>query len=57
MTISDGNGTRINAVYFGNADEFIEYISDKQDISAVFYPTINVFRGASSVQLVISSYR
>ena len=57
MTISDGNGTRINAVYFGNADEFIGYVSDKPDISAIYYPTINVFRGVSSVQLVITSYR
>ena len=57
MTISDDNGTHISAVYFGNADEFVDYVSHTAEISAVFYPTINVFRGVSSVQLVISNYR
>ena len=57
MTISDDNGTHISAVYFGNADEFVDYVSHTDEISAVFYPTINVFRGVSSVQLVISHYR
>ena len=56
MTIADGDA-RISAVCFGNADEFVNYVSDKEEISAVFYPTINIFRGVSSVQLVITNYR
>ena len=57
MQLSDRSGCRIPAVYFGDADAFMEYISDKKEISAVFYPAINTFRGVSSIQLTITNYR
>lgn len=57
MLLADKNGCRIQAVYFGDADTFTEYVSEKKEISAVFYPSINTFRGVSSIQLTITNYR
>jgi single-stranded-DNA-specific exonuclease len=57
MQLSDRSGCRIPAVYFGDADAFMDYVSDKKEISAVFYPSINTFRGVSSIQLTITNYR
>lgn len=57
MKLSDANGRVLDAVYFGDAESFMEYISGKKEISAVFYPAINTFRGVSSIQLTVTNYR
>ena len=57
MQLADKNGYRVPAVYFGDADAFIDSVSEKKEISAVFYPSINTFRGISSIQLTITNYR
>lgn len=57
MQLADKNGCRVPAVYFGDADAFIDSVSEKKEISAVFYPSINTFRGISSIQLTITNYR
>ena len=57
LKLSDSSGSMLDAVYFGDAAGFMEYVSDKKEISAVFYPAINTFRGVSSIQLTITNYR
>lgn len=57
MQLSDNNGNFINAVYFGEAQKFAEYVHSHQTISAVYYPDINEYKGYRNLQLVITSYR
>ena len=57
MQLSDPAGSRINAVYFGDAERFAAYIADHPVISAVYYPTVNEFRGIRTLQLTITHYR
>lgn len=57
MQLSDGSGHFINAVYFGEAEKFIQYVNTSQAISAVYYPDINEYKGYQSLQLVITAYR
>ncbi len=57
MTVSDKNGCRISGVYFGDSDEFMNYISNREEVSLIFYPAINEFRNTRTVQLNIIGYR
>lgn len=57
MQLSDGYGHFINAVYFGDAENFIQYVNSNKTISAVYYPDINEYKGYQSLQLTITSYR
>lgn len=72
MQVKDGNGTIMDAVYFGNIEQFTSYVSDKYDVISVkqmlrgqqtgitmaftYYPTINEYMGRKSIQIVIQNY-
>ncbi len=57
MQLSDGYDHFINAVYFGDAEKFIQCVNSNKTISAVYYPDINEYKGYQSLQLTITSYR
>lgn len=57
MKIIDNNGFSIDAVYFGEAQEFVERADQEELLSIAYYPTINVYQGRSTLQIVISHYR
>lgn len=72
MQVKDGNGTIIDAMYFGNIEQFTTYVSDKYDVLSVkqmlrgqktgitmsftYYPTINEYMGRKTLQIVIQNY-
>ena len=72
MQVKDGNGTIMDAMYFGNIEQFISYVSDKYDVLSVkqmlrgqktgmtmsftYYPTINEYMGRKTLQIVIQNY-
>lgn len=72
MQVKDGNGTIMDAIYFGNIEQFTTYVSDKYDVLSVkqmlrgqktgitmsftYYPTINEYMGRKTVQIVIQNY-
>ncbi len=56
MRVSDKDGCTLDGIYFGDAEKFINYISEKPTVSLAYYPTINTFRGVSSIQLNIQNY-
>lgn len=56
LTLEDGNGFCYPAVYFGNAEAFMEFLEKKDTISIVYYPRINSYMGKSEIQFVISNY-
>ena len=43
MKLEDMGGTRIDAVYFGEADEFAAFVQKQETISVTYYPEINVY--------------
>ncbi len=57
MQLTDENGFYIDGIYFGDALEFFEYLKSHPKISIVYYPSINEFRGSSTLQVVITNYR
>ena len=56
MLLIDGNGIKMDAVYFGEAQEFVDFVQAHDTISVTYYPEINVFQGRENLQVVIKNY-
>ena len=56
MTLTDANGIGKDAVFFGEADEFAEFVSMHDTISVTYYPEINEYQGRRTLQVVIRNY-
>ena len=56
MLLIDGNGIKMDAVYFGEAQEFVDFVQVHDTISVTYYPEINVFQGRENLQVVIKNY-
>lgn len=56
MLLIDENGIKMNAVYFGEAQEFVDFVQAHDTISVTYYPEINVFQGRENLQVVIKNY-
>lgn len=54
----DGNGTERQGVYFGETEEFMEFLETHagMPISVLYQPTINSYRGDSHIELIIEDY-
>lgn len=57
MQCENSHGVRMDAVYFGDGDEFVEYINSKETVSAVYYPVINEYQGQETIQLRIQKVK
>lgn len=56
MILTDANGIWKDAVFFGEADEFGEFVSMHDTISVTYYPEINEYQGRRTLQVVIKNY-
>lgn len=56
MLLIDENGIKMDAVYFGEAQEFMDFVQAHDTISVTYYPEINVFQGRENLQVVIKNY-
>lgn len=56
MQLMDENGLKIEAVYFGEAQSFVDFLRDKDTIMITYYPDINYYQGRESLQIVIKNY-
>lgn len=52
----DENGAAIDAVFFGENEEFLLKIQNEESMSITYYPTINSYMGRESMQIVVSHY-
>ena len=73
MQVRDSQGTILEAMYFGNIEQFISYLKEKYGDVAVqrmlqgyptgmrlaftYYPTINEYMGRKTAQIVIQNYQ
>ena len=55
MLLIDENGIKMDAVYFGEAQEFVDFVQAHDTISVTYYPEINVFQGRENLQVVIKN--
>ena len=56
MLLIDENGIKMDAVYCGEAQEFVDFVQAHDTISVTYYPEINVFQGRENLQVVIKNY-
>ena len=56
LQLSDHTGCVMEAVYFGEADEFINAVKGSNSISVTYYPEINRYQGRENLQIVIRNY-
>lgn len=56
MLLIDENGIKMDAIYFGEAQEFVDFVQVHDTISVTYYPEINVFQGRENLQVVIKNY-
>lgn len=72
MQVKSQGGTVWNAVYFGQAEKFLDFLQEKYGqgavgramagqggemlVSFVYYPEINVFNGKESLQIIVKNY-
>ena len=70
--VQNQDGDRIEAIYFGDVDDFTEYLVEEYgqeqyekmfhgdantiDIGFTYYPSVNEFRGRKTMQIVIQNY-
>lgn len=45
-----------DGVYFGNADAFAQWLSGREEISVLYSPRLNTFRGVTSLEIRIDGY-
>ena len=57
LQLTDEQGRRIPAVYFGDADAFAAYAGNHETLSVIYYPGIDQWQGRRTIQLTIVSYR
>ncbi|NLZ81223.1 MAG: single-stranded-DNA-specific exonuclease RecJ [Clostridiales bacterium] len=56
LLLMDKDDFQIEGIYFGDAKGFYEFLQNKSNISILYYPSINEFRGVVSLQVVIQGY-
>ena len=56
MLLIDENGIKMDAVYFGEAQEFVDFVQAHDTIYVTYYPDMNVFQGRDNLQVVIKNY-
>lgn len=56
LKLLDPQGAIIEGIYFGEVDDFMNFIREKDSISVTYYPEINRFRGRESLQIIIQNY-
>ena len=57
MTLEEGNGFPMEALYFGDGPAFEEERAGRRLIDIVYYPDINEYKGSRTLQAVIRKYR
>ena len=57
MQAMDENGYAVDAVYFGDGDEFSEAVKGHESLSILYYPTINRYQGRENIQITIQSFQ
>lgn len=56
LQLSDNTGCVMEAVYFGEADEFVNTVKGSSSIAVTYYPEINRYQGKETLQIVIRNY-
>ncbi len=57
MQVQDQEGNKIDALYFGDVQKCVEYLSRKEKVAFTYYPGINEYMGQKNIQIVVQNYQ
>lgn len=57
LMVADQNGCHMDAMYFGDAEAFVQKVKEGSVLSVLYYPSLNEYRGAENLQITICGYR
>lgn len=57
MQVIDTNGYAMDAVYFGEAENFAAYAKTHALMALTYYPSINSYRGRKTLQITVMNYQ
>lgn len=57
LQVKDQKGTVIDAMYFGDIEQFMEDTRGRKTLSLTYYPGINSYMGQTTPQIVITHYQ
>ena len=59
MMVQDMNGTRMEALYFGDIPKILAYFEERKGTKMAFtyYPTVSEYQGNKSLQIIVQNYR
>lgn len=58
LFVRDAQGTAIEALYFGDAEQFERYLQEHgEKLSVTYYPSINEYMGNKKLQIIIQHYQ
>ena len=55
--VLDQRGRKMEAIYFGEVQECMEYLQTKETVSLTFYPSVNEYRGNKTIQITVVNYQ
>ena len=55
--VLDQAGRKMEAIYFGEVQECMEYLQTKEKVSLTFYPSVNEYRGNKTIQITVVNYQ
>lgn len=56
MQLTDEAGFSMTGIYFGDGDEFVRSIQNRDTISVLYYPEIDEYQGRENLQVIIRSW-
>lgn len=57
MQGKDEFGFTAECIWFGDGDDFLEKLREKECWDVIYYPSVNVFRGRESIEMVVQNIR
>ncbi len=57
MKAQDGFGFGAECIWFGDGDEFLEHLKEKDVWDVIYYPSVNSFQGRESIEMIIQNIR
>ena len=57
LRVADEDGFVMDAIYFGENEEFIAKLQQQETIAITYYPNINSYQGRDTLQVVISHFQ
>ena len=56
MQLADAAGFAMTGIYFGDGDEFVCSVQDRDTISVLYYPEIDEYQGRENLQVIVKSW-